>query len=728
MLSGTLIKGFDQRRLRNLLLLFFLALAAPTVVLIGQAYSQLKWEAFHQYRGLAEALTARIDARLIDMVGNADKRSFTDFAFLVVAGDPSANFVQRSVLSSYPVPQDLPGTLGYFQVDSDGSFSTPLLPSAGSDPQALGISRDEFSSRAQLAQQLQSVLADNRLVKWKSQSRLAVGQLRPAVPAAAAPDAVLEEEKEAVDEVELLSSARQRAAEPGYLAEETYSQQVFDQLNQPRKDTPADLVPETSGLAGALEMDDAVLGAKQGEQRFSTGGKVADLKLDSALQKKSEDVERSASTISASPGRRGVAPGRAKRLERSATPENVGAANAQAFADKDAPRETRIRTFESEIDPLEFSLLDSGHMVLFRKVWRDGERFIQGLVVDQDTFINTVVVAAFNETVLAGMSQLIVAYQEDVIFTVAPADQSSYPNGNESLDGTLLYRSRLSTPMDSLELIYSITRLPPGPGAGVLGWVTLVLALIFTGGFVTLYRLGVSQINLARQQQDFVSSVSHELKTPLTSIRMYGEMLKEGWADEEKKQSYYEFIHDESERLTRLISNVLQLARITRNEPQFDLRPIKVGELMSQLESKISHQVERAGFELAFIRDPLSDDASIDIDSDCFVQIIINLVDNAIKFSKAAATRRIEITNVLYKGDEVAFKIRDFGPGIPKDQMKKIFTLFYRTESELTRETVGTGIGLAIVHQLTLAMNAKIDVINTNPGAEFQLLFPIQEL
>ena len=111
--------------------------------------------------------------------------------------------------------------------------------------------------------------------------------------------------------------------------------------------------------------------------------------------------------------------------------------------------------------------------------------------------------------------------------------------------------------------------MPQGPGATVLGWVTFVLAMVFVGGFITLYRLGLSQINLARQQQDFVSAVSHELKTPLTSIRMYGEMLKEGWADDEKRQDYYDFIHDESERLTRMITNVLQLAKITHNEPCF---------------------------------------------------------------------------------------------------------------------------------------------------------------
>lgn len=287
--------------------------------------------------------------------------------------------------------------------------------------------------------------------------------------------------------------------------------------------------------------------------------------------------------------------------------------------------------------------------------------------------------------------------------------------------GALLYNRRLTAPLDGLELIFSINRLPQGPGAPVLGWVTFVLAVVFVGGFLTLYRLGLSQINLARQQQDFVSAVSHELKTPLTSIRMYGEMLKEGWADEAKRQDYYEFIHDESERLTRMITNVLQLSRITRNEPNFDLKMTTVGELMSNIESKIASQVKRAGFTLNFSRDQTADAAVIDIDEDCFAQIVINLVDNAIKFSKKADKKEIDISSKLTGDNKVQFVVRDHGPGIPKDQMKKIFKLFYRTESELTRETVGTGIGLAIVHQLTTAMNGKVDVVNAEPGAEFRV-------
>ena len=94
----------------------------------------------------------------------------------------------------------------------------------------------------------------------------------------------------------------------------------------------------------------------------------------------------------------------------------------------------------------------------------------------------------------------------------------------------------------------------PGRGAGVIIWVSAILALVLSVGVGLMYRLGARQIDLARQQQDFVSAVSHELKTPLTSIRMYGEMLREGWATEERKMTYYDYIFHESERLSRLIS------------------------------------------------------------------------------------------------------------------------------------------------------------------------------
>ena len=96
------LTGLDRKRLRLWLAVFFLALAMPTGVLIWHAYGQLKWEAFHQHRLLAEELVARTDGRLVELINEEEARSFADYGFLVVMGDPSANFVQRSPLSAYP--------------------------------------------------------------------------------------------------------------------------------------------------------------------------------------------------------------------------------------------------------------------------------------------------------------------------------------------------------------------------------------------------------------------------------------------------------------------------------------------------------------------------------------------------------------------------------------------------------------------------------------------------
>ena len=666
MLPTPLIKGFNKKRLRNLLALFFVALAAPTVVLIWQAYGQLKFEAFHQHRGIAEELTQRIDSRLNDMIRVADSRSFADYSFLVVSGDPNAKFVQRSPLSAYPVAASLPSVLGHFQVDSQGEFSTPLLPAVGTKVGDLGISDSEFAERQELARELQEVLADNRLV----QAQAIAGVRREVGKSVAAPATILEEE-----EKEKADTFRD------------YDQAVFDELSQ----------------------------------RQNESDKVGTFALNESLDRIIDDGERETPQQQGLAGEIELSPGRSKRREQIALPESVQPAEEELIANLAAPSSLRISTFESEIDPLEFSLLDSGHFVLYRKVWRDGERYIQGFVVDQAAFLQDTIGSQFAGTALSGMANLNVAYEGLMINGFSGRSAGRYSRSATEFDGELLYRSRLTAPLDSLELIFHINHLPAGAGAGVLGWVTLVLLLVFLGGFTAMYRVGLSQINLARQQQDFVASVSHELKTPLTSIRMYGEMLKEGWADEEKRQRYYEFIHDESERLSRLISNVLQLARISRNEPQFDMQQVAVAELMSNTESKISSQVERAGFELRFVQDESVNDATISIDEDCFTQIIINLVDNAIKFSKDAADKAVEVRSKRVANGQIVFSVRDFGPGVPRDQMKKIFELFYRSESELTRETVGTGIGLAIVYQLTTAMGGSVDLVNVDPGAEFRV-------
>lgn len=714
MLSSARLRDFSVSRLRLLLATLFLALAIPTTALIWQAWNQLKWESFYQYRVMAEELGTRIDAELAEQIAAAESRSFGDFTFLVVTGDPSANLLQRSPLAEYPVLQDLSGVIGYFQVDADGAFTTPLLPAPGSEAR-LGVPADELADRRKLAAQIGSVLADNRLARQRPAAR-APTEIRGM--SGSFEDEAIVAERDTADAIDEPTIGKEltRALSRG---DADYSQQAFDQLNSAlpmqSADTSAGEIAEMKKTRERSKQDDYA--------------KLADLRLDASLEKKSESAKDKAPTDGESaPGSSAItaAANRARRLEQSALPQSPVSDEA-AFAAKPSviaeAVSAPITTFASEIDPYEFSLLDSGHLVLFRKVWRDGERLIQGILLDTSVFLSSAIENEYRATSLSGMSDLVVAWQDNILRTMR-ASLSSYPGSSPQMTGTLLYHGKLAAPFDQLELVFSISRLPPGPGATVLAWTSAVIALVFTAGFLLLYRLGISQIQLARQQQDFVSAVSHELKTPLTSIRMYGEMLMQGWVSEDKRKQYYAYIHDEAERLTRLISNVLQLARITRNEPQFELHVRSVAELMNQLESKIASQVERAGFSLVLHRDELSGESCVSIDDDSFAQVMINLVDNAIKFSKHAENRTIEISSRISASGTATFSVRDFGPGIARDQMKKIFQLFYRSESELTRETVGTGIGLAIVHQLTLAMNGKVDVVNREPGAEFRLAFP----
>ena len=689
---------------------FFLALAIPTGILVYQAYSQLKWEAFHQYRVLAGELAERIDTRIMQLINAEEARSFADFAFLNVAGDPTASFLQRSPLSAYPPAPSIPGLVGYFQVDTDGEFTTPLVPPAGTVASTYGISAVELEQRLALQQHIEQILSRNRLVQDREPVRmtgqeavvnaLPDSEARQDLQAGTASSSV-SGDKDALERLALEGSAASVKVE---MAEQPVSgQAAFDRLNR-------------AAVPGEQEMK---------QKSASNLGRVEDLKLDDRYESESADEVQRQVTTARSP----VVAKRARK-ERSSLPEALEESAAVSFegvreADAPAPaqikNEIRIRTFESEIDPFEFSLLDSGHFVLFRKVWRDGQRFIQGVLIEQQPFVQGLIETMFLETALSNMSDLLVAYRGGVFSVFSGRVTREYLSSTEELRGTLLYQTRLSAPLGDLELILSVTRLPAGAGSRVIGWLAAILLLVLCGGFYLMYRLGAGQIDLARQQQDFVSAVSHELKTPLTSIRMYGEMLREGWAPDDKKSIYYDYIFDESERLSRLITNVLQLARMTRNKLQVDTKPLLVAELMDGIRSRVSSQIDRAGFELNISREPETGQIKIQADPDGFAQIFINLVDNAIKFSADAEQKVIDIGCLQLHDGSVQFSVRDYGSGVPGDQMKKIFRLFYRSENELTRETVGTGIGLALVHQLARAMGGQVDVVNREPGAEFRV-------
>jgi signal transduction histidine kinase len=374
-------------------------------------------------------------------------------------------------------------------------------------------------------------------------------------------------------------------------------------------------------------------------------------------------------------------------------------------------------------------VLQSGSLVLFRKAWRNNLRYIQGFVVDQGEFLQQLVGTSVSGTAIGQQAVLAVQYRGTQLFTMSPTP--SAPAAPATSPALPVHRARLDTPLEALELVFSVAHLPRSTSATAVDLLALALVLVLGAGHYGIYRVGMQHIALAAQRSDFVSAVSHELKTPLTSIRMYGEMLREGWiTDDARRQSYYDFIFFESERLSRLIANVLQLAHLTNHDAPLTLKEYSLRQLLDLVRSKVSTQVEAASFALQIVlpEEAHAVDAYTGLaDEDAFVQIFINLVDNAIKFSANAEPRRIEVGLRLPPGrpPQAVFFVRDYGPGVARDQMPRIFQLFYRGENELTRHTQGTGIGLALVKALAGKMHARVEVQNQDPGAEFRLLLPV---
>ncbi len=661
----------QRRRLAWVVGAVFVALMGASAALILQSFDRLRLESFNAQRTLAEEVAGRIGRQLQQAMSLEAARPLTDYDFATVSGEPNAAL---SPLSSLPPQTSLPGVVGYFQVDAAGHFSTPWLPADSDHLNTVKLTAQELEQRRGAQARLRRLLETDEAAPTRDR----------ADPAAAVDKSV--------------------NGTPTTAAERAHGSLA----GADRDDTAA-----TRGTRELYHQLSNANAAKAGQQTAESRlGKLAELKFEESLANRAKaagPAKPAAAPSAASAPRAQAADGTAEPALRRAAPRD-GAAHR--------PLAARIPAFHSAVDPPSLALLDNDHLVLYRKVWLKGQR-IQGAVVDQRAFDNALIGRTFAESSLSRNSNLVVALDGDVIGLYPAAERETPAQHSAEVGGSLLLRQRLAPPADRVELVFSVAQLPPGPGAVTLTWISVVMALVLCGGCLVLYRLGRVHIRLAEQQQDFVAAVSHELKTPLTSIRMYGEILKAGWADEEKKRTYYDFILSESERLTRLVGNVLQLARITRNSTRRSLRSRCRRPRCSTRSSRRSFPPwpERTS---PSIRIDGAGDAPVRVDEDAFMQVMINLVDNAIKFSARAEHRVVELGSRI-DGDWVEFRVRDFGPGVARPHMKKIFKLFYRSENELTRETVGTGIGLALVRELTEQMGGRVDVVNREPGAEFRV-------
>ncbi|WDP91806.1 MAG: HAMP domain-containing histidine kinase [Desulfobacter sp.] len=223
----------------------------------------------------------------------------------------------------------------------------------------------------------------------------------------------------------------------------------------------------------------------------------------------------------------------------------------------------------------------------------------------------------------------------------------------------------------------------------------LMLTAIVSGG-IMITRLTLAKIKDARHKTSFVASVSHELKTPLTSIRMYAELLQSGRIKDVSKQArYLEVIVGESGRLTRLINNLLDFGRLEQGRKTYNPVPFDMKDFLEGLIGIHAIRLRNAGFEI--IKDFAPGPFPVVTDRDALEQSVLNLMDNTLKYADQGKF----ITFILAReaGDTLV-KVRDGGPGIPAPAADRVFEKFYRADNSLTAAKPGSGLGLSIARQM----------------------------
>jgi signal transduction histidine kinase len=346
-----------------------------------------------------------------------------------------------------------------------------------------------------------------------------------------------------------------------------------------------------------------------------------------------------------------------------------------------------------------------GQVFLLRHVQIEDRHFLQGFQLNEKKLVEQIEESA-SQFVRKGMS-----------FELSPGK-------NASNNGNVAYTAILNFGFG--DLVLNLKEIDPGwIGKEIrhlrtwyFGIVAIVLFAV-TLGLVSLWRNATAQIRLAQKKDDFISAVSHELRTPLTSIRMYSEMLEKNWVKSpDKAVEYYSNMRQESERLSRLIENVLDFSRIQKGRKKYSFDAGDINKCVSDVVEMMRPYVVLKGFSIRTEPGQIEEST---FDADAVTQIVVNLLDNAIKYARDAEDKTIIVRT---KTDDkfTIIEVEDHGPGVPHRQRNKIFEQFYRPAAESTRETTGTGLGLALVKKFAEAHNGFVEIVSAKPtGAIFRV-------
>lgn len=667
----------------------------------------LQGERLGEFAAVAEQIRQDVKRRLDEFIQTEQNRPYTDYQYYYVPENiaPGQSAGGGPLVRS-PLAFQLENDLAYgnFQIDSDGMIVTPYYRA-----EAQQRPSDQPGQQNELAQKIELHLSniEHNVVPLLN---IAAGSVN--LPST---DHRLYYETKQPSLDSLRTNSKEIRAH-----QKADTKQAAQGKGSRAKEYLIESLQKDSQTARVITQQRSIVGLNTAQSLESVRGQMAPAGVpprrtnepsaqpDQLLQKEAEadDVYRRATSVTAEPT--------LTQLQRSRE-----MAEAQTFADPQ-PQSRRNDTVQIRIEPFVPLVVPSenteepifgGQVFLLRRVQIEDKHFLQGFQLNEDKLIQEVKKSA-GRFIGPGMTFELAQGQ--------PVHEMP-DNANRAVAHTaILDFAGLGS------LILNLIETDPdriGRQMNELrAWYFGIIAVVFlavTLGLVSLWHNARAQLRLAEKKDDFISAVSHELRTPLTSIRMYSEMLEKNWVkSKDKLGEYYRNMRQESERLSRLVENILDFSRIQKGRKKYTLNVGDINKCIAEAVEMMAPYATENGFCIETDFGALGQSA---FDKDAVTQIVVNLVDNAIKYARGAQDKTITVRTKTERG-LIVIEFEDHGPGIPHRQHKKVFEQFYRIGSEATRQTNGTGLGLALVKRFAEAHNGFVEVISAKPtGAIFRV-------
>ncbi|MBW2641635.1 MAG: HAMP domain-containing histidine kinase, partial [Deltaproteobacteria bacterium] len=631
-----------MKQLKIYIIIFCVALSIPLAYLILRTYQALEQEEVAKLQYFAETIFDEMEKELTVVVLKEEGRAVDEYNYKSILSNLVSGAAEAvpSPLSRLPEEDYI---LGYFQNNPDGSFQTPLVETGKTIP----------GDRAAVIFQLKDT---NRIFNRK---RLT---LADHVRAAQTKTPITQEQKEATGFADKYLDLSESQKSKSYLG---------------RKEKRVEKITIAQALNIAPQDRDRIL-TKRPKGTESESGKTVYRNGNDQTDEESLDAKLNNEVL----------------LQDGAEKELLAAPSH------------KTEKFQVEVTPLRSIFINTDQVFIFRRIVIDNQIYRQGFIIQVKAFLNHLAQAYFVKQPLSRYTNLSLKIEDQGIET------EIIKTGAVTQKVNFLLNRTFPSPFDFLRATLICGQIPQSAGRGTLNIMIAILVVVILMGLFAIYKsagilvvvilMGLFAIyksagavlDLSERRSKFVSSVTHELKTPLTNMRMYIEMLEQGMArDPEREQDYFNILGSESARLSRLIDNVLELSKLEKKQRHINLREGVFDDVIQEVKAVMHEKLRQEGFTFIVENSGVK---PFKYDPEVMILILINLMENSIKFGKAAPVKKISL-KVRHEDDCVNIHVSDTGPGIPRHALKKIFDDFYRVESPLTRTTGGTGIGLALV-------------------------------